>query len=356
MSKRTKPSIGLLGRLLRASLVLLVLAGAAAGWLWHDLQRFADTPIHFEPAEQVLEVRRGDSFRQVLARARAVGVDGGHELYWQALGWQMDVARRLQAGDYALASGLTPREFLSKLASGQVIQYRFTIVEGWNFRQLRDALSTEPNLRQDLPGMDDASVMAALGRHGVHPEGRFLPETYNFTRGSADIDLLARAMRAMDRVLDEAWEARAPDLPIRSAEEALILASLIEKETGVPHERPEIAGVFTRRLRLGMRLQTDPSVIYGMGDRYQGRIGRAGLDTDTPYNTYTRAGLPPTPIAMPGRAAILAAVDPKDGDTLYFVSRGDGSHQFSRTLAEHNAAVRRYILSRRGNGGGNANR
>ncbi|WP_255505345.1 endolytic transglycosylase MltG [Alkalisalibacterium limincola] len=331
------------------ALVLLVAVVVAAGVgaaLWQQYQRFADAPLVIQEDRVVVPVERGDSFRRVLTRLRAAGISQAPDVYWQALAWQMDVMRRIHVGEYAIEPGTTPRQLLAKMGSGRVIQYRFTIVEGWNFRELRQALDRSESLQPTITDMDDAQVMAALGREGVHPEGRFLPETYNFTRGTTDLEVLARAMRAMDRVLEEVWEARAEALAVDSAEEALILASLIEKETGQAGERREIAGVFTRRLNIGMRLQTDPSVIYGMGELYQGRIGRAGLDTDTPYNTYTRGGLPPTPIAMPGRAALEAAVDPADGDTMYFVSRGDGSHHFSRTLAEHNRAVARYILGR----------
>jgi len=337
-----------------AWLVLLaVLAlGAVAAFAWQQHQRFVDTPLALPQPDLVVEVRRGDAFRRVVQRLREAGIDTGHELHWQALAWRMDVGHRIHAGEYRLQAGITPPELLAKMARGEVVQYRFTLVEGWNFRELRQALAANDVLVQRLPELSDEALMAAIDREGVHPEGRFLPETYQFTRGTSDVEILRRANRDMERVLAAVWETRQPDLPIGSAEEALILASLIEKETGVPAERREIAGVFTRRLRIGMRLQTDPSVIYGMGDRYQGRIGRAGLDTDTPYNTYTRHGLPPTPIAMPGRAAIQAAVDPLDGDTLYFVSRGDGSHHFSRTLTEHNAAVRRYILNRSRNRAG----
>lgn len=337
-----------------AWLVLLaVLAlGAVAAFAWQQHQRFVDTPLALPQPDLVVEVRRGDAFRRVVQRLREAGIDTGHELHWQALAWRMDVGHRIHAGEYRLQAGITPPELLAKMARGEVVQYRFTLVEGWNFRELRQALAANDVLVQRLPELSDEALMDAIDREGVHPEGRFLPETYQFTRGTSDVEILRRANRDMERVLAAVWETRQPDLPIGSAEEALILASLIEKETGVPAERREIAGVFTRRLRIGMRLQTDPSVIYGMGDRYQGRIGRAGLDTDTPYNTYTRHGLPPTPIAMPGRAAIQAAVDPLDGDTLYFVSRGDGSHHFSRTLTEHNAAVRRYILNRSRNRAG----
>lgn len=324
---------------------VVVVAGVGAA-LWQQYQRFADAPLVIGEDRLVVPVERGDSFRRVLTRLRAAGISQAPDVYWQALAWQMDVMRRIHVGEYAIEPGTTPRQLLAKMGSGRVIQYRFTIVEGWNFRELRQALGRSESLQPTIADLDDAQVMAALGREGVHPEGRFLPETYNFTRGTTDLELLARAMRAMDRVLEEVWEARADALAVDTAEEALILASLIEKETGQAGERREIAGVFTRRLNIGMRLQTDPSVIYGMGELYQGRIGRAGLDTDTPYNTYTRGGLPPTPIAMPGRAALEAAVDPADGDTMYFVSRGDGSHHFSRTLAEHNRAVSRYILGR----------
>jgi UPF0755 protein len=327
-------------------LVAVVVAAGVAATLWQQYQRFADAALVIDEGGLVVPVERGDSFRAVLARLRAAGIEQAPDVYWQALAWQMDVMRRIHVGEYALEPGITPRQLLAKMGSGRVIQYRFTIVEGWNFRELRQALARSESLQPTIGDLDDAQVMAALGREGVHPEGRFLPETYLYTRGTTDVEVLGRAMRAMDRALEEVWAGRADGLAVDTAEQALILASLIEKETGQAGERREIAGVFTRRMKIGMRLQTDPSVIYGMGELYQGRIGRAGLDTDTPYNTYTRAGLPPTPIAMPGRAALEAAVDPAEGDTMYFVSRGDGSHQFSRTLAEHNRAVARYILGR----------
>jgi UPF0755 protein len=327
--------------------VALIAAGSLAVFGGIAYQRFADAPLAVPEGGAVLDVRRGDGFRQVMRRLRESGVHDGHELLWQVLAWDMGVLRRLKAGEYALEAGLTPRELLRRIERGAVIQYWQTLVEGWNFRELRLALARNPALEQTLPGRSDADVMAALGAAGVHPEGRFLPETYQFNRGMSDLDVLRRAYVAMQQALDDAWSARAPDLPLRNAEDALILASIIEKETGVPSERREIAGVFVRRLRLGMRLQTDPTVIYGVGEGFDGNLTRVHLTTDTPWNTYTRAGLPPTPIAMPGRAALRAAVDPADGDTLYFVSRGDGSHHFSRTLEEHNEAVRRYQLGGR---------
>jgi UPF0755 protein len=336
-----------LGRLLTGLVALVLVAvGIATVVLGLAYQRFADQPLSLPQASTVLMIERGDGFRTVIRRLRSAGIGQGHDLMWKALAWEMDAQRRLQAGEYALDDGITPRELLLRLARGDVIQHRFTIVEGWNFRELRQALAANQILQQTLPELSDEEVMRRLGAEGQHPEGRFLPETYQFTRGMQDLDLLRRAYAAMQRALDQAWQARADGLPLESPDEVLIMASIIEKETGQSGERREISGVFARRMRLGMRLQTDPTVIYGVGEAYAGRITRAHLTTDTPWNTYTRAGLPPTPIAMPGRAALMAAVDPAPGDTLYFVSRNDGSHQFSRTLDEHNAAVRRYQLGR----------
>lgn len=339
--------------LLIVLLGLVALAGAGA-WAWNHYRAFVATPLSV-PGDGVVEIARGESFRNVLAKLRAAGIEDGHDLEWHVLAREMDVARRLHVGEYAIDAGLTPRDLLAKFASGRVIQYRFTIVEGWSFRELRRALAEARPLVQAGRELDADALMAAIDRPGQHPEGRFLPETYLYTRGTTDIELLRRANRALEKTLAEVWEGRDEGLPIGTPEQALILASLIEKETGVAGERPQIAGVFVRRLQRGMRLQTDPSVIYGMGDSYQGRIGRKGLDTDTPYNTYTRAGLPPTPIAMPGRAALHAAVHPAPGESLYFVSRGDGSHHFSATLAEHNRAVARYILGRRNGANGQGN-
>lgn len=335
-------------RAVRWLFVLCLLAGAAAAWFVHeDYRRFARTELRVGADEIVFEVKRGDSFSHVLRRLRSVGIDDGHDLYWKALAWETGVMTRLRVGEYALGHGLTPLALLDKLEQGRVIQHRFTLVEGWNFRELRLALAADTALEQTIAGMSDADVMRAVGAPAEHPEGRFLPETYNYTRGTRDVDLLRRARLALDRTLDAAWATRAPDLPLRTPYEALILASIIEKETGVAAERPQIGGVFVRRLRLGIKLQTDPTVIYGLGSTFDGNLTRKHLTDDTPHNTYTRFGLPPTPIAMPGRAAIEAALKPADGDALYFVARGDGSHVFSRTLAEHNRAVAQYQLRRR---------
>jgi UPF0755 protein len=331
------------GRTLRNLFLLMLIVGGGAGWFVHqDYRRFSVTELAIPGDEPVLEVRRGDSFDHVLKRLRGVGIREGHDLYWKALAWEQGVVTRLQVGEYAVGHGMTPITLLDKLEDGRVIQHRFTIVEGWNFRELRAALAREPALEQTIAGLSDEEVMRQLGAGGEHPEGRFLPETYHYTRGLSDLDLLKRSRLAMRAALEAAWESRMPDLPIKSEYEALILASIIEKETGSAGERPQIAGVFVRRLRLGMKLQTDPTVIYGIGATYSGNITRRHLEQDTPYNSYVRFGLPPTPIALPGRAAIEAAVNPAPGDALYFVSRGDGSHVFSATLSEHNAAVSRY--------------
>ena len=334
-------------RALKALVALaLLVAVAFGGWAWQRYQGFADTPIALAGSERIIAVERGDGFQDILDKLRAAGIQEGHDLEWKVLAQEMQVVSRLQVGDYAIRHGITPRELLAKLESGKVIQHRFTIVEGWNLRELRAALAGDEVPVKLATDLDDRALMAALDRPGQHPEGRFLPETYHYTRGMSDLDLLRRAALAMDKAVADAWDARAAGIPIQTPEQLLTLASIIEKETGKASERPEIAGVFARRLRLGMRLQTDPTVIYGMGSQYNGNIRRSDLTTDTPYNTYTRAGLPPTPIAMPGRAALFAAANPADGDTLYFVARGDGSHVFSATLAEHNRAVACHQLKR----------
>ena len=335
-------------RTLRWLLLLGLAGGVVAAWFVHeDYRRFVGTELASQGEEPVLEVKRGDSFDHVLRRMRKLGIREGHDGYWKALAWEEGVVTRLQVGEYAIGHGLTPLALLKKLESGKVIQHRFTIVEGWSFRELRLALSKEVALIQTVPGLPDAELMQQLGSGGLHPEGQFLPETYNFTKGASDLDVLKRAHLAMRNALETEWEAREAELPLKSGYEALTLASIIEKETGVARERPQIAGVFVRRLRLGMKLQTDPTVIYGLGTSFNGNLTRRHLDDATPYNTYAIFGLPPTPIALPGRAAIHAALHPADGDSLYFVARGDGSHVFSATLTEHNRAVAKYQLRRR---------
>ncbi len=326
------------------SLLLLLIVAAAAYWAVDRYLGFADTPIAGLHPGDTIEVKQGESFAAVIEnlKARSSHVQ---PLEWQALGRQLGVAGKLQVGEYALEPGTTPRMLLLRMRQGKVIGHRFTIVEGWNIRELRAALARAEPLKHDTARLDDAALMKALGHGGLHPEGRFLPETYQYTRGDGELSVLRRAFDAMTVELDKAWATRVPDLPLQSKDQALALASIVEKETGIAEERPAIAGVFVRRLRIGMRLQTDPTVIYGMGATYAGNIHKADLLADTPYNTYTRDGLPPTPIAMPGRAALQAATHPAAGDALYFVAVGDGSgrHVFTRSLAEHEAAVRQYL-------------
>lgn len=328
-------------------LLLAALAAAAGALAWRHYDAFSNRPIAALQAGDSMQVARGDSLAAVLAKLRNAGVDEGYDTEWKLLARQLDAAGRIKAGEYALEPGMTPRELLVRMRDGRVIQYRFTIVEGWNIRQLRAALAAATPLLHKIGELDDAALMAALGQPGVHPEGRFLPETYLYQRGDSDLDVLRRAATAMQKALAETWAARAPGLPLRSPDEALILASIVEKETGKASERPQIAGVFMRRLKLGMLLQTDPTVIYGIGSAYDGNIRKRDLLTDTPYNTYTRAGLPPTPIAMPGREALKAVAAPADGNALFFVSRNDGSHVFSATYGEHDAAVNEYQRKRR---------
>ena len=339
---------GILWRLFRAVLLALALATMAAGtWVYRQYRVFADAPLAVSGRERSLHIELGTPFNRIVARLRDRGLTEAHPLLWRALAWEMGVSNGLHAGEYELAYGLTPRTLLRRMASGDVIQHDFTIVEGWTFRELRAALARDKTLEQTLGAMSDAQVMEKLGAAGLHPEGRFLPETYAYTHGQADLDVLRRAYQALRSTLDLAWKERAPDLPLANPDEALILASIVEKETGRADERPRIAGVFVRRMRLGMKLQTDPTVIYGLGAQFDGNLTRAHLDADTPYNTYSRTGLPPTPIAMPGAAAIRAVLEPADGDELYFVARGDGSHEFTPSLQAHQRAVAKYQLRRR---------
>ena len=329
----------------RIAFVLLVLVIAAGAWLWQRYEAFAEKPLSGVRPGQTLVVEPGDSLGTVIGKLHDAGVDGGSRYEWQALARQLGAAGRIQVGEYLLAPGMTPRGLLQRMREGKVISHRFTIVEGWNIRDLRAALARSEQLQHETTSMSDAELMAAVGHAGQHPEGRFLPETYAFVRGDSDLDVLRRAHKAMEKALDAAWQARAKDNVLKSKHEALVLASIVEKETGIAEERPQIAGVFARRLKLGMRLQTDPTVIYGMGAGYAGNIRKADLLTDTPYNTYTRAGLPPTPIAMPGKDALQAATNPAPGNALYFVAAGDGSgrHVFTASLAEHENAVRAYV-------------
>jgi UPF0755 protein len=272
---------------------------------------------------------------------RDAGVDVDPDLlyWWFRLSGQ---GRAIKAGSYELEAGITPLRLLSKLARGEESLRAVTLVEGWNFRQVRAALAREDTLKPDTKALTDEALMSLLGRTGQHPEGRFFPDTYTYAKGSSDVAVLRRAMRAMDKHLAAAWEQRSNRITVKSPDEALILASIVEKETGVAADRPLVSAVFNNRLRVGMPLQTDPTVIYGLGAAYDGKLHKKDLQADTPWNTYTRAGLPPTPISMPGKASLLAAVQPAQSDALYFVSRGDGTSHFSANLDEHNRAVNKY--------------
>jgi len=330
----------------RLLLLLLVLGAAGGAWVWHHYQTFLQSPLTLPEEGLVVEVPTGGTALGLLRDLQARGVVD--DLRWYRLLLRHKPALgAIKAGEYRLMPGLTPQTLLEQLVAGKTLTHAITFPEGWTFRQWRQAMDRHPALRHTLKGLTDAEVMARLGHPGVHPEGRFFPDTYLFPRGFSDLELLARAWRRMEQELADAWAQRVEGLPLKTPYEALILASIIEKETGVPEERRQIAGVFIRRLKRGMKLQTDPTVIYGMGEAYQGNIRRRDLRRDTPYNTYVRKGLPPTPICMPGREALRAAVNPAPGKSLYFVAKGDGSHHFSATLKEHNRAVRKYQLKRR---------
>ena len=330
------------------ALVLIGLVGGGAA-AWFDYQRYTNAALAVGSDAATIDVPRGANYPQIVAELRRIGAverDFRAMAYWRALGRELGVGGRLHAGEYALPRGITPRELLRRMAAGEVVQHRFTIVDGWTFRQLRLALANEAGLQQTLPGSSDEDVARRLDIADARPEGWFLPETYSFVKGESDFDVLQRAHAAMKKTLDQLWPQRSADVRLDSPYQALILASIVEKETAQPAERAQIAGVFVRRLKFGMRLQTDPTVIYGMGENYAGNIRRSDLETDTPYNTYTRDGLPPTPIALPGSVALQAALHPAPGDALYFVARGDGSHEFSPTLDAHNRAVQKYQLHR----------
>ena len=319
----------------------LLLFGAALWWLHEPI------PLRLSPGSQVvdLEIEPGTSASGVADAVVASGADVP-VLLLQAWFRFSGQSRLIKAGSYELVPGTTPRKLLSMLVRGEETLKSVTLVEGWTFMQVRAALQKADQVAPDTLGLSPEIIMEKLGKPNVHPEGRFFPDTYTYSKGSSDLAVLKRAARAMDRRLDAAWVLRSPDTPLKTPEQALILASIIEKETGKPSDRQQIGGVFINRLRLGMLLQTDPSVIYGLGDKFDGNLRKRDLLADTPYNTYTRAGLPPTPIAMPGKAALLAAVQPAPTQALYFVSRGDGSSQFSTSLDEHNRAVNQYIRGR----------
>lgn len=312
--------------------------------MWQGLQGLKTPVVLEEP--RLFNVPQGSSFIEVVGRLEAEGLVS--DRLWLRLYGRIEPEQtRIKAGQYEFVDGMSPRDMIGAMVSGDTKHWYVQFIEGWTFEDLRAALAKAERLQRVTGEWSSEKIMAAVGAEGEHPEGRFFPDTYAFTSSETDLDLLKRAFDRMETVLAEEWAAREEGLPYSNPYEALIMASIVERETGAPHERDQVAGVFVRRLQKGMRLQTDPTVIYGMGDSYQGRIGRKDLRTYTPYNTYRINGLPPTPIALPGREAIHAALHPDDGDALYFVARGDGTHKFSRTLAEHQKAVREFQLNRR---------
>jgi UPF0755 protein len=323
--------------LLTVLLLGLLAAGAATGAAWWWLQR----PLGLPGPTADLSIEPGMLPRAVAQAVADAGVDVNPDLLyaWFRVSGQ---GRAIKAGSYELERGITPRRLLDKLARGEEALRAITLVEGWNFRQFRAALARGDQLKPTTAQLPDAEIMKLLGREGQHPEGRFFPDTYTYAKGSADLAVLRRALRAMDKRLAAAWAQRTPQSVLKTPDEALNLASIVEKETGRAADRTLISAVFHNRLRVGMPLQTDPTVIYGMGTAFDGNLRKADLQRDTPWNTYLRAGLPPTPIAMPGKAALLAAVQPAPIKALYFVAKGDGSSQFSESLDEHNRAVNKY--------------
>ncbi len=322
------------------ALVLALLSTLA----YLHVQSVLDTPLDVPASGVTVEIPAGTPFSSVSHNLVEQGlISDDRVLRWYAR-WTGQ-ASAIHAGEYMIDAGTTPRMLLDQFTSGNVKLYSFTIVEGWNHREMLSALQAHPEIKATMTDEDWPVLLEELGSTETWPEGLFLPETYRFPRGTTDRTLLSRAYRLMQATLHEEWSSRAPDAPVGDPYDALILASIVEKETARADERRRIAGVFARRLQKGMRLQTDPTVIYGIGPSFNGNLTRRDLQTDTPYNTYTRHGLPPTPIAMPGRAAIHSALNPADGDELYFVATGlgDGSHKFSKTIEEHEAAVQEYL-------------
>jgi UPF0755 protein len=317
--------------------LLLVAMAAAAGSAWWWLHR--PLPVATDPVE--LSIEPGNTPREIAEAWVRAGVMTEPLALYEWFRWSGQ-ARRIRAGSYEAPAGTTPIRLLEKMVRGDETLAVVRFNEGWTFRQIRAELARADALKATTAALSDDEIMRALGAPGVSPEGRFHPDTYAYSKGSTDLAVLKRAYRAMEQRLAAAWQERAPDTPLRNADEALTLASIVEKETGVSADRGLVAGVFINRLRIGMPLQTDPTIIFGLGTAFDGSLRKTDLQTDTPYNTYVRTGLPPTPISIPGKAALLAAVRPEPTRALYFVARGDGSSEFSETLSEHNRAVNRY--------------
>ena len=322
---------------------LFVFTGIALATVFFSwLIGLAALPLELPAPSVEFSIASGSALRGATRQIAQAGVPLS-EFHFNLMARITGKGTRIKAGSYELSEGASPWEILQKITSGDVLLSEVLFVEGWNFTQMRAVLDEIVELRHDTRGMSNAQIMERMGAPTGQPaEGMFFPDTYLFAKGDSDLKILARAHRLMQRKLEQIWQERGEGILVKSPYEALILASIVEKETGEPTERATISGVFSNRLRIGMRLQTDPTVIYGMGERYKGNIRRVDLETDTPFNTYTRTGLPPHPIAMPGLAALRAAVNPAKTEAFYFVARGDGSHQFSRTLDEHNRSVTRY--------------
>ena len=325
-------------RLVPVALVLLLFSVAGTMGLWQQYQQFLQTPLDIDEAGFVLNVEPGTNIRSMVANLEQQGFTR-MDWRWRLLSRFHQVT--IKTGEYELLPGISPPRLLDLLASGKVVTYRFTIVEGWSVKQLLDALGKDPVLQHNIDTV--VELETTPGMPEANPEGWFLPETYVFVRGDSDLQILRRAYGDMKESLATTWAGRDTGLPYETQDELLIMASIIEKETSLESERNDIAGVFVRRLQKHWRLETDPTVIYGMGDSYAGNIRRADIKKDTPYNTYTRHGLPPTPIALPGLASLQAAAHPADGDVMFFVANGQGGHTFSSTLEEHNKAVKQLI-------------
>ncbi|MEI6412871.1 MAG: endolytic transglycosylase MltG [Pseudomonadota bacterium] len=325
--------------------MLLLLSSLVGGWLWRDVAAFLETPLAVPAEGVVFDVEAGVSIQGIAERLAQQGLIQ-QSYYLIGLARFSGLARRIKAGEYRVKPGTNPRAFLELLASGKVVQYALTLVEGWNIWQVLAAVAAHPKLAHTLATRSANDLMTDLGAPCEHPEGRFLPDTYHFPNGTTDVAFLRRAYLGMEAYLPQSWAQRAARLPLASSYEALILASIVERETALPGERPQVAGVFLRRLRLGMRLQSDPTVTYGITPPPGRPISHQDLARESPYNTYLNEGLPPTPIANPSRSALQAVLHPAEGSTLYFVAKGDGSHYFSETLAEHNRAIRRYFPER----------
>ena len=337
------------GLLLKLVGIFILIGSFAGAWFYMDIKSVADMPLNVQSPLNVGDQRLsytvapGANLRDV---ARGLGRRGlvSRPTYLVWWGRLQNKAHIIKAGEYALTPGMTALQLLDNMARGKVVQYSLTLVEGWTFKQMMVAINAHPSITHTLTELTNSQLMTQLGWPDQHPEGRFYPDTYSFSRGFSDVAFLQRAYRMMAQRLAGAWRQRDTTVPYKTPYDALIMASIVERETGAAEERAQIAGVFVRRLKIGMALATDPTVIYGIGANFDGNLRKRDLQTDTPYNTYLRRGLPPTPIAMPGGDAIHAALHPASGKTLYFVARGNGTHYFSETLQEHNNAVRKYQL------------